>query len=213
MAPPAIDTQGSYDRVAEEYAALLYAELDHKPLDRALLDAFAEEVRGRGPIGDVGCGPGQIARYLHSRQLPVVGIDLSDRMIALARRRYPAATFLQGDMLALPIPDGVWAGLVAFYSIIHLTPEEVPRAFGEFRRVLRSGGLVLLAFHIGHQRLHRDEMWGAPVALDFQFLDPGNLAALLTAAGFVVEMRLERQPYTAVEHPSQRGYLLARRAP
>jgi len=41
MAPPAIDTQGSYDRVAEEYAALLYAELDHKPLDRALLDAFA----------------------------------------------------------------------------------------------------------------------------------------------------------------------------
>jgi len=212
MMPRAVDTQGSYDRVAEAYAAQLYDELEHKPLDRGLLDAFAEEVRGRGTVGDVGCGPGQIARYLHTRQLPVVGVDLSGQMIALARRLYPAATFLRGDMLALPAPDDAWAGLVAFYSVIHRMPEQLPRAFAEFRRVLQPGGLMLLAFHIGRECVHRDEMWGASVALDFHFLDPDNLEALLAEAGFVVEMRPERQPYTVVEHPSQRGYLLARRA-
>lgn len=114
--------------------------------------------------------------------------------------------------MALPAPDGAWAGLVAFCSLIHLPPEELPRALREFWRVLQPGGRALLAFHIGEERLHRDEMWGAPVALDFHSLDPTKLAEALAAAGFVVELRLERQPYVAVEHPSRRGYLLARRS-
>jgi hypothetical protein len=54
-----------YDRVAEEYVKRIFEELAHKPLDRALLDRFAEQMRGLGPACDVGCGPGQVARYLH----------------------------------------------------------------------------------------------------------------------------------------------------
>jgi hypothetical protein len=59
------DTRASYDRLAGEYARRLYGELAHKPVDRALLDAFAAELRGVGPVCEVGCGPGQVARYLH----------------------------------------------------------------------------------------------------------------------------------------------------
>lgn len=213
MEPRTSATQASYDRVAEEYAARFFDELAHKPLDRALLDCFAEQVRGRGPVGDVGCGPGQIARYLHARGLAAVGIDLSPEMVALARRRTPEVTFRQGDMLALPADAAAWAGLVAFYSLIHLPPGDVPRALREFRRVLRPDGLLLLAFHIGRERVHLDEWWGHPVALDFQFFDPATLARQVEEAGFVVEARIERRPYTAVEHPSRRGYLLARKPP
>ena len=201
----------SYDRVTEEYAAQFFGELAAKPLDRALLDAFAELVRGQGTVADLGCGPGQVARYLHDRGVPAVGIDLSPEMVAVARRLSPDIPFQQGSMLALEVEDAAWAGIVAFYSIIHIPLEELPRAFAEFSRVLRPGGYALLAFHIGQERIHRDEWWGHDVSLDFQFYEPEELEALLTGAGFTIEALLVRRPYEPVEHPSQRGYILARK--
>lgn len=201
--------QASYDRVADEYAARFFDELDHKPLDRALLDCFAEQVRGLGTVGDVGCGPGQVARYLHGRGMPVIGIDLSAGMVALARRLNPDLTFRQGTMLALEADDDAWGGVAAFYSIVHLALDAVPLALREFFRVLRPGGRLLLAFHVGREIVHRDELWGHPVTLDFSFFEPATIEEQLRAAGFTVEARLERQPYLAVEHPSQRAYLLA----
>lgn len=200
----------SYDRVAAAYAAHLFDELAGKPLDRALLDCFAEQARGRGPVADVGCGPGQVARYLAERGVPVQGIDLSAEMVASARRLSPGIPFAQGDMLALEADDGAWGGIVAFYAIVHLSPAEVFRAFAEFRRVLRPGGLVLVAFHVGDETVHRDEMWGEPVALDFRFFATAEIARRLGEAGFAVEARIEREPYREAEHPSRRAYLLAR---
>ena len=65
MDPAAKDaTQAGYDAVAEEYAERFFDELAAKPLDRALLDCLAELTRGLGVVADIGCGPGQIARYL-----------------------------------------------------------------------------------------------------------------------------------------------------
>jgi SAM-dependent methyltransferase len=203
--------QASYDSVTREYAAHFWDELTAKPLDRALLDCFAELVRGQGTVADLGCGPGQIGRYLHDRGLPVLGLDLSPAMVAAARRLSPELEFRQGSMLALDVPDAAWAGIVAFYSIIHIPPDDLPRACAEFARALRAGGYALLAFHVGNERHHLDQWWGHTVALDFQFYEPEQLEDRLTEAGFVVEARLTRRPYEPLEHPSQRGYLLARK--
>jgi 2-polyprenyl-3-methyl-5-hydroxy-6-metoxy-1,4-benzoquinol methylase len=122
----------SYDRVAEHYATHFADELAAKPLDRALLNCFAELVNG--PVADIGCGPGNVARYLHDRGVPVVGIDLSEQMVAQARRLNPSLTFRRGTMLDLAIDEAAWGGIVAFYSIIHLEPEELPLAFRQSRR-------------------------------------------------------------------------------
>lgn len=211
MDTPVAALQNSYDRVAEEYAARFADELSRKPLDRALLTCFAEQARGLGPVADVGCGPGQIARYLHDLGLPVLGIDLSPQMVALAQRLHPELTFAQGTMLALDAADAAWGGIVAFYSVIHLPPDAVPDSLREFHRVLRPGGLLLLAFHAGREHVHLDEWWGHPVALDFHFFEPAAVEDQLQSTGFTVEARIERQPYVAVEHPSRRAYLLARK--
>ncbi len=64
---PTDSTRDSYDRVADEYARRIFDELDHKPFDREILDGFADAVRGLGPVCDLGCGPGQVARYLRAR--------------------------------------------------------------------------------------------------------------------------------------------------
>lgn len=142
-----------------------------------------------------------------------VGIDLSAEMIAQARQRHPALTFRQGAMLNLDVADGAWAGLVALYCIVHLEPLLVRRALAEFYRVVRPGGLVLLSFHIGDERRHLDEWWGHPVALDFLFFERPRVERWLEEAGFLVQARLERQPYVPHKVDTQRAYLLARKPP
>jgi SAM-dependent methyltransferase len=203
-------TCASYDRVAREYATRIADELAGKPLDRALLTCLAEEVGTLGPIADVGCGPGHVAHYLNELGASVIGIDLSSEMVAIARRLTPDILFQQGSMLALEAPDAAWGGIVAFYSIIHLPPGARPKALAEFFRVLRPGGLLLLAFHIGDEHRHLDEWWDLPVSLDVYFLQPQEIRAQLEEAGFDIAAMLVRQPYApAVEHQSERAYLLA----
>lgn len=205
------DPRSSYDAVADEYTARIAAELQHKPFDRELLDRFAEQVRDLGVVADIGCGPGHVARHLHDRGVRVVGIDLSPRMIECARRLNPALEFRQADMMALPVPDGTWEGIVAFYSLIHVPRDRVVTALREFRRVLRPRGVLLLAFHIGEEVLHLDELWGHRVSVDFVFFRSDEVERYLAAAGFEVERTTERDPYPPeVEHQSRRSYILAR---
>lgn len=201
----------SYDRVAQEYADRFVHELDHKPLDRALLRCFAELVSGPGPVADVGCGPGHVTRHLRELGLPAIGVDLSPGITAVAARLTPDADFVCASMLTLPFADSTWAGAVALYSVIHVLPDSRPAVFGELCRVLRSGGVLLLSFHIGEQTLHLDEWWEHPVDLDFHLMQTGDVVAELTDAGLVVDAVLERSPYEPHEHPTRRGYILAHR--
>jgi trans-aconitate methyltransferase len=99
-----MNTQASYDRVADEYVRRIFEELQHKPLDRQLLDRFAASVRDVGLVCDMGCGPGHVARYLHEHGVQVCGVDLSAEMVDRARRLTPAVEFQQGDMMALDTP-------------------------------------------------------------------------------------------------------------
>ena len=88
-----------YDPIAGEYAEIYFNELAHKPLDRQLLDKFAGLVEGLGPVCDLGCAPGQIARYLKDRGAPAFGLDMppnghifrvSGKMVEKARQFFPA---------------------------------------------------------------------------------------------------------------------------
>jgi SAM-dependent methyltransferase len=205
------DLQASYTRVAAEYTRRIAGELTHKPLDRHLLDRLAERARGLGPVCDMGCGPGHVARYLHERGVEVCGVDIAPGMVEQARQLNPEIAFMQGNMLALDLADEAWGGIAAFYSIIHLPRADVIRALCEFKRVLRPGGVVLLAFHLGDETVHLDEWWDLPVALDFTFFRSDEMAGYLQAAGFDVEEVIERAPYPEVEHQSRRGYIFARK--
>ena len=203
------EVQASYDEVVDEYVERIYGELRHKPLDRQLLDRFASSVRGKGLACDMGCGPGHVARYLREQGVEICGVDLSCGMIERARHLNPGIEFQQGDMRALDVADGKWAAIAAFYSIIHVSRGEVVRALRELKRVLRPGGLLLLAFHIGDDLLHRDELWGHKVCLDFLLFRPDEMAGYLRSAGFEIAEIILRDPYPEVEHPSQRAYIFA----
>jgi ubiquinone/menaquinone biosynthesis C-methylase UbiE len=204
------DVQTSYDLLADEYVRHIYDELQHKPLDRQLLDRFASSVTGS--ICDIGSGPGHIARYLHERGAKVCGIDLAPEMVERARRLNPGIEFQQDNMFALESADGTFAGMTAFYALVNIARADIVRALRELWRVLMPGGPLLLAFHVGDDVLHREEMWEVKVSLDFYFFRSDEMTGYLRAAGFEIEEIIERDPYPeAVEHQSRRSYIFARK--
>jgi SAM-dependent methyltransferase len=207
-----LNTQSSYDQVAAEYAEKYKDEMDYKPFDRDCLDRLAREVGKLGPICDLGCGPGQIARYLHRQGVEALGVDLSPRMVAEAQRLNPEVAFHQGDMLRLPDADNSWGGIAAFYCIIHIPRPQVVDALREMKRVLKPGGVLLVTFHIGEEIKHVEEWWEKPVNLDFAFYKPHEMEAWLKEAGYELVETLVREPNPEVEVATQRAYLFARKA-
>ncbi len=204
----------NYDRLAAEYAQRLFHELERKQLDRELLDRFAALTAGRREVCDMGCGPGHVARYLRGRGAAVFGLDLSPRMIGQARTLNPELQFHVVDMTALELADNQLAGIAGFYAIVNIPRESLPVAFGQIRRVLQPGGILLLAFHIGDEIVRPEELWGQPVAMNWLYLRTSEITRLLEAAGFAIDEVVEREPYDPdVEHQSRRAYIFARKLP
>ena len=158
------------------------------------------------PVGDLGCGPGHVAAYLADQGVPVVGVDLSPGMLAQAPAGLPVVA---GDLRALPLADGALAAAVAFYSLIHLPPGSEVAALTEIRRVVRPGGVLLAAVHVGTEVRHLDEWWGEPVSVDFRFFEVAELTGWLAAAGWTVEAVAEREHYPGVEVETRRAYVTA----
>ncbi|MFE0629799.1 class I SAM-dependent methyltransferase [Streptomyces sp. NPDC058864] len=188
-----LDTRTSYDTVATNYADQVRNLLDETPYERMVLALFADLVRatGAGPVADVGCGPGRITAYLHELGVDTLGIDLSPAMIEIARRDHPGLRFEVGSMTDLDLADASMAGLVAWYSLIHVPDDEIGSVLRHFRRVLRPGGPLLLSFHVGDEpRLKTQGYGGHPMKVYVHRRQPGQVAAWLNDAGFTVEAQM-----------------------
>jgi ubiquinone/menaquinone biosynthesis C-methylase UbiE len=131
-------------------------------------------------------------------------------MIASARRTYPGLRFAVGSMLALDIPDSSLGGVLANYSIIHVPWEQRPEVFAEFHRVLAPGGQLMLAFQVGDDRRHYDQVDDLTISLDFYRQQPEEVAELLASTGFEVRLRVIREA-DGVRERTPQGHLLARR--
>jgi SAM-dependent methyltransferase len=202
-----------YDRTAQEYAAQYLDELDHKPFDRSILDRFSSMLPEGSRVFDYGCGSGQTTRHLRERKRHrLLGLDFSAQALRLARRNFPDIEFVVDDMLCSCAAGGSAHGILAFYAIVHFTPAEVERVLGEWRRVLKPGGLLLFSFHVGEGPLRVDDFLGVRGAkATWQFLDPDRVLDLAGRAGFEAEEVVIRHPYKGREHESRRAYFLLRR--
>lgn len=166
--------------------------------------------RSTGLICDLGCGPGHVARYLAQRGAHVVGVDLSDEMVVVARRRNPGLRFEQGNMLDLAgVADAAFAAVVAMYSLIHIDRPQVPIALAEMHRVVAPGGILAVAVHGGAGEILYDEFLGHPVPFTGTYFQLDELAGLVTTADFTVEQSIERAPYPE-EGQTPRLYVVAR---
>jgi ubiquinone/menaquinone biosynthesis C-methylase UbiE len=206
----------SYDVVAANYANELTDEIVAKPIERGMLLAFAELVRG-GLVGDVGCGPGHIAKHLATHDVKTVGYDISSAMIDQARAKFPRGEFHVGSLFELPVATAMWRGAVARYALLHSSSDERTRAFRELARVIAPDGYLLYAFYVSapdHPEgsvYHLTNWFGHAVDLDVHFIGVEDAADEIERCGFAIEAALVREPMSKNELPTRRCYMLAHR--
>jgi SAM-dependent methyltransferase len=206
----------SYDVVAANYSNDLADEIVAKPIERGMLLAFSELVRG-GLVGDVGCGPGHISKHLASLGVLTIGYDISHAMIEEARAKFPQGKFQIGSIFELPVATAAWRGAVARYALLHSTPDERARAFRELARVIAPEGYLLYGFYVSAPDhppgsvYHLKTWFGHDVDLDVHFISVEDATDEVERCGFSIEAALVREPMSKTELPTRRCYMLARR--
>ena len=202
-----------YDKAAEAYVRFVGTDISsatERPVDRSLLEAFIELIKGQpmGRVADVGCGPGRVAAFMADRGLDVVGVDVSKTMIAIASTAHPHIAFEEGQLDALPIETGVLAGAVCWYSIIYTPPDRLNEAFDELARVLTPGGYLLFAFQADGEAVLREDAFGSHLPLTSYRHSVQEVSALLEDTGFKIRTTTLRAPELEHETTSQ-GFVIA----
>jgi ubiquinone/menaquinone biosynthesis C-methylase UbiE len=177
----------AYDGRAAEYIDLFGTIDQLAERDRETITTWRDTTTGR--LLDAGCGPGLWSQELTTSGVrEVVGVDASAEFIAAAQATYPEVSFERADLAALPLKDRSIGGILAWYSIIHTPPADLPAILDEFARVLTPGGSALIGFFDGEpgeafdHAVHTAYHWSAEA-----------LADLLAPHGFVVERASARQ--------------------
>jgi len=206
-----------YNLSAQTYVEFVGTELSpatEGPIDRSLLEALVELIGRRDGklVADVGCGPGRVAEFLASRGLDVIGVDVSEAQLSIARTAHPSIEFRLGQLDALPIEPGVLAGAVCWYSIIYTPLERLGEAFVELARVLIPGGFLLLAFQAEGEPIHRQGAFGTHLSLTSYRHSVQEVAVRLKDAGFEIYATVLRAPDLENETTSQ-GFVIAGNSP
>jgi SAM-dependent methyltransferase len=160
-------------------------------MEQGWLDRFTSLIHAGGTVLDIGCGSGKpIAAHLIAQGYAVTGIDSSPTMIDMCSDRFPAHQWLVADMRALTLGSR-FAGLVAWDSFFHLSPDDQRLMFPIFRAHAAPGAPLL--FTSGPR--HGDAIGsfeGEP--LYHGSLDPDEYRALLRDNGFAVVDHVVEDP-------------------
>lgn len=203
--PIALD---AYEALAEAYAARVDTKPHNAYYERPATLSLLPEVAGKRVL-DAGCGPGVYAEWLADHGAEVVALDVSPKMVHLAKQRLGAkARVVQAD-LAQPLhfADGSFDLVLSALALDYV--RDWDQVFREFHRVLRRPGH--LVFSVGHpladyllypeanyfdtELVHYTwKGFGTPVRMPFYRRPLGAVINPLLQAGFVLERFLEPLP-------------------
>jgi cyclopropane fatty-acyl-phospholipid synthase-like methyltransferase len=190
------------DSVSAAYDAIADAWQDARARgpfrERALVDRFVATLPPRGRVLDLGCGSGEpITRLLAEAGFEVVGVDDAPRLLELARRAVPKATFLLGDMRTIEL-DGAFDAIVAWDSVFHIPRDDHAAMFSRLARWLVPGGRLLLSLGGTGEAGFTSAMYG--VTFFYSGHEPEQALALLRDAGFRIE-------HWEVDDATSRGHI------
>ncbi len=141
----------TYNKIAEWYAENHYCGLVQKDY----LDQIIKHIGNKGTVLDIGCGTAlPIMGYFLSLEIPTTGIDASHRMLAIAKKNFPEAEFLQHDMRTLAL-NRKFDAILAWNSFFHLPTSDQPAMFSIFKNHLNKNGILMFTSGKEH-----GEAWG-----------------------------------------------------
>jgi ubiquinone/menaquinone biosynthesis C-methylase UbiE len=189
-------TRQAYNLAAQKYHDFFHNEMNEKEYDRKLLDSFAAKFNKDSLICDAGCGPSaHIGRYLFEKGIKVIGVDISEKCVDLARLNNPEMKFECADIGSMPFDDNLFDGLISYYSIINTPKIYIGKLFNEFRRVIKQDGYLLVAVKAGMTEGYKDELLGIKIKNYFSLFTKGEIVNYFKGAGFTLEFIDKRNPY------------------
>ena len=190
------EVRQAYGVLAEQYIELFGSTTDVHPDD---LDLIVRHLSIRpGTVLDVGCGPGHHTAHLRSLGADAVGLDLVPEFIDHARATHPDGRYQLGSMHELPVPNDSVAGILAWYSLIHVPPSDIDGVLAELRRAMAPGGTLVVGFVDG------DDVVAFEHKVVTAYSWPiDELAARVQRAGFA---ETERQQRPGVAEPGYRPH-------
>ena len=202
----------SYNLAADRYHELFHDEMLGKPYDRALLDRLARGLPAGARVLDAGCGPcAPAGRHLITGGARIIGVDISDRCVILARGSdLHGMHFAQADLARLPFSDAVFDGILAYYSLIDTPKALLGSLLSEFRRVITPGGMLLVVVKAGLDEGVARELLGIETTIWLARFTAEEITRFLTGAGFELEFLESRAPYES-EIDIARIYAVCRR--
>ncbi len=173
-------TIDTYNTIADLYTDKYFTDTS----DFEHIDRFISAVKPRGSILEVGCGSGQFSKYLGSKGFSTIGIDLSDSMLSLAKKKVPEGTFQVMDMRSLSFEDVVFDGIIAPYSLIHIPDDEVVATLKGFHRVVKKSGALCVVVQEGEKDHVVQEPFAPDKQIFFNFFTKERIKEYVSNAGF-----------------------------
>jgi 2-polyprenyl-3-methyl-5-hydroxy-6-metoxy-1,4-benzoquinol methylase len=189
-------TRQAYNATADKYHQLFKNEINEKAYDRNILDKFSAMIPENSLICDAGCGPsGHIGKYLFNKGHRIVGVDISDRCIEIAKQHEPDMHFERMDMGDMDFDNGYFDAIVSYYSIIYTPKEKVGVLFESFQKKLKPGGKLLVAVKKGDtEGFLKDDEW-YKTTVYFSYFSEEDIKGYFTNNGFGIEFLETREPY------------------
>jgi len=193
--------------IAEWYVSTFYSDMS----DSDWLTRFARTMPRGSLIADVGCGPGQFARFFRRMGFRVVSIDLSEKMLEVGKQLDSDLVPVAGDIRFLPLKSASIDGLLAAYTLEHVYRVEVDIVLAGIRRVLTSAGSVGFMVKCGEGSYEFGSALAPGESGFVQLWDLDDFSKKLELAGFETLFVDTKAPVSPHEFNHERGFVLARR--
>lgn len=174
----------TYEKIADVYTDMFYADKGDLPF----FEKFCDRVPISGRVLDVGCGPGTFTQHLVKNGFETTGIDLSEKMLTIARENVPEANFINMDMQDLQLEDSSFDAVLAGYSLIHIEDAHIPNVLHEFFRVLGPNGVLGIMVQQGETDHVIKEPLSPQDDMFLNFFTTDRLRTFLEQAGFTIDL-------------------------
>jgi len=199
----------SYNQIAEKYLKKFRLGSDANKHTVKYLKLLIKLLPRNSKILDLGCGAGIPATKILAQYYKVVGVDISEKQIRLARKNVPEAKFIKADMLEVDFPNNSFDAIVSLYAIIHISRQYHRKLLKKIWRMLKAGGYFLATMGVTDLKEAKEENWlGAPMYWS-HFGKKENIT-MLKKIGFRIlktRVEIEREMDEEVRHL----YVLARK--
>lgn len=185
----------TYGKVAEKYLKKYYVD----PLQTKHLKKFVTLLPKNANILDAGCGPGRGVKFFIENGFQAIGIDISDKMLEIARKKTPNGIFKKMNMENLEFENNSFDAIWSAYSLIHVEKKKIKKVLSEFKRVLKEDGIIFMIVFEGRGEKIIPDFLDPNEKLFFNYFQKKELENLLKSKGFeiiksTVEIDMDKLP-------------------